>query len=154
MNVIEPEEVSHVDYALLLDDTGLDPAEENRSREHLTGCAPCREELAESLSVVRALRELPPEILLDGPPEDGELLRQRVLRRVRTEATGMHGRQRMARVAGVAAALVALTSAGAIVGQAAGDGPREAALPPASTAPTGSGARKARRSGPPGSWLP
>ncbi|MFI5605568.1 hypothetical protein [Amycolatopsis sp. NPDC051903] len=55
------------------------------------------------------LEAIPPELLLDGPPDDADLLLQRTLRQVRAEASGARGRGRaLAATAAVAVAAAAL----------------------------------------------
>lgn len=68
---------------------------------HLASCRWCASELTELREVTAMLDGVPPEVLLDGPPEGGELLLKRTVRQVRREAGG-RGR----RVAAAAAAVV------------------------------------------------
>lgn len=84
---------------------------------HLKTCADCRTEV-ESLQEMREfLGTLPPEALLDGPPERGDLLLQRTLRQVRSEARTAAGRGRFAAIgAAVVIAAVAL-GAGVLLGR-------------------------------------
>jgi hypothetical protein len=58
----------------------LDPGDVREVEEHLSGCADCRQQLAELEEMKAALGEVPPEAFLDGPPTDGDLLLQRTLR--------------------------------------------------------------------------
>jgi anti-sigma factor RsiW len=68
---------------------------------HLAVCGWCTNELRELQEVTTLLEGMPPELLLDGPPDGSDLLLRRTMRQVRKE-TG-RGRRR---VLGVAAALV------------------------------------------------
>jgi anti-sigma factor RsiW len=68
--------------------------------QHLAVCGWCTNELRELREVTALFNGLPPELLLDGPPDGGDLLLRRTVRQVRREA----GRRR--RVLGVAAAVV------------------------------------------------
>lgn len=117
----------------------LDPEETRAVELHLASCAACRLELA-GLDEARAmLGEVPPEVFLDGPPDGGDLMLQRTLRRVRTEST-RGDRQRMALVAASVAVLVAAAlGSGVLVGRGtAGSQPAQVAPPsaaPASTSP-------------------
>ncbi|WP_326567705.1 hypothetical protein VSH64_38695 [Amycolatopsis rhabdoformis] len=64
------------------------------------------------------LEAVPPELLLDGPPDDADLLLQRTLRQIRTEASGARRRGRtLAATAAVVVAAAAL-GLGALIGQA------------------------------------
>ena len=89
----------------------LDEAETRTVDAHLTTCAECRAELAELAALRDDLGEVPPEAFLDGPPEGGDLLLQRTLRRVRGERSRT-GRQRTA----LAAASVVVFAAAALGG--------------------------------------
>ena len=103
----------HVDMAGYLLEM-FSPQERRRADEHLAGCAACRAEIESLGEWSQALRELPDAMLLDGPPEDADLLLQRTLRQVRQESSA--GRQRrLATVTSIAAAAVALALAGGVV---------------------------------------
>jgi hypothetical protein len=65
----------------------LDRDEARAVRHHLATCAACRQELAELEELKEVLGDVPPEAFLDGPPEDGDLLLQRTLRQVRSQAS-------------------------------------------------------------------
>ncbi|NKQ56861.1 zf-HC2 domain-containing protein [Amycolatopsis sp. K13G38] len=88
----------------------LDPQEIRAMEWHLASCGRCQAELVELRMSRAALDDLPLEALLEGPPEDGELLLRRVLRQVRHEAAARSRRRRLA--VGVAAAAVAAAFAG------------------------------------------
>ncbi|MGW4483837.1 anti-sigma factor [Amycolatopsis sp. NPDC004368] len=69
------------------------------------------------------LEAIPPELLLNGPPDDADLLLQRTLRQVRAEASGTRRRGRtLAATAAVAVAAAAL-GLGALVGHAGTSAP-------------------------------
>ncbi|GGP63485.1 anti-sigma factor family protein [Saccharothrix coeruleofusca] len=116
----------------------LDEREARAVEEHLATCPRCHDELAELRAMEEALGEVPPEALLDGPPEDGDLLLQRTLRQVRAERGGQVRRRRVG--VGLAAAAVAavVLGGGFAVGRGtAPDGGGQAAstapAPPAGT---------------------
>ncbi|RLK61574.1 anti-sigma factor family protein [Actinokineospora cianjurensis] len=95
----------------------LDDDERAAVQRHLADCAECRVEL-EALEEVRDMAgELPEEALLDGPPDDGDLLLARTLRQVRSEANA--SRNRSIAIAGVAAAVViaAVLGTGVVIGR-------------------------------------
>ena len=83
----------------------LDEREVRAVEDHLATCAPCRAELAELRAMEEAMGDVPPEALLDGPPDGGDLLLQRTLRQVRAERGGQVRRRRVG--LGLAAAAVA-----------------------------------------------
>ncbi|CCH33735.1 zf-HC2 domain-containing protein [Actinosynnema sp. NPDC047251] len=83
----------------------LDEPEVRAVEEHVAACPRCRTEVDELRAVEEAMGEVPPEMLLDGPPEGGDLLLRRALRQVRDERGGEVRRRRLG--LGVAAAVVA-----------------------------------------------
>jgi hypothetical protein len=96
---------------------GLLDGEDTRVTEaHVAGCPRCRWELAELREVDAALRRVPPELFLDGPPQGGELVLQRTLRQVRKESGVRRGRRR-ALVAAVVVALIGTGAAGVALGR-------------------------------------
>ena len=103
----------HVDMAGYLMDM-LSPEEKQRADEHLAGCDECRGEIESLREWSAQLGEVPEAMLLDGPPDDADLLLQRTLRQVRKESTGKRHR-RLATVTSIAAAAVAVAVAGGIV---------------------------------------
>lgn len=107
----------------------LDEREARAVEDHVATCPRCRDELAELRAMEEALDEVPPEALLDGPPEGGDLLLQRTLRQVRAERGGRVRRRRVG--IGLAAAAVAAVVLGG--GFAVGRG----------TAPDGGGGGRA-----------
>ncbi|WP_026421553.1 anti-sigma factor family protein [Actinokineospora inagensis] len=112
----------------------LDEDERAAVERHLADCADCRAELRDLEEVRDMAGELPPEALLEGPPEDGDLLLARTLRQVRAEVTA--DRNRRIAVAGVAAAVViaAVLGAGVAIGRSTGTpvagGPTVTVSPP------------------------
>jgi hypothetical protein len=128
----------HVDMAGYLMEM-LTPEEKLRADEHLTGCAECRDEIESLQEWSSAMREIPEEMLLDGPPEDADLLLQRTLRQVRKEAAGGRTR-RFAVLATAAAAVVAVAIGGGVV---LGRGTADTSVPQAqgSSAPVVAGTR-------------
>lgn len=114
---------------------GLDEEQRRSVEDHLAGCARCRQERVGLEAVTAMLGELPPEALLDGPPEDGELLLQRTLRQVRRESTRTSWRRRAA--LGAAAGLLVLTAlaGGMALGRGQQQPPLAAAPPAAPSAP-------------------
>jgi putative zinc finger protein len=94
----------------------LDDEDARATEAHVAGCARCRWELAELREVDAALRRVPPELFLDGPPEGGELVLQRTLRQVRKESGVRRGRRR-ALVAAVVVALIGTGAAGVALGR-------------------------------------
>ncbi|MFD7905896.1 anti-sigma factor family protein [Kitasatospora sp. NPDC059747] len=111
----------------------LDPAEAAAVERHLADCPACRQEVTELRELETALGEVPPELLVDGPPEGGDLLLQRTLRRARAER-GSALRRRRARI-GAAAAVAAAAAlvAGIALGRTTAPAPPVAAGPAPST---------------------
>ena len=107
----------------------LDPAQSRAVEEHLAGCPACRREWEELRGMVDLLDDVPPEAFLDGPP-DADLMLQRTVRQIRTEAAAQRRRRRFL-LTGVAAAVTAVVlSGGVLIG-------REIAPPPAVVAAPG-----------------
>ena len=102
----------HVDMAGYLMDM-LSPEDKQRADEHLAGCDECRGEIESLREWSAQLGEVPEAMLLDGPPDDADLLLQRTLRQVRKESSGKRHR-RLATVTSIAAAAVAVAVAGGI----------------------------------------
>jgi len=95
----------------------LDEQEVRALDEHLASCPDCRREVEDLRAMEAFLGEVPPEAMLDGPPEGGDLLLQRTLRQVRSERGGVARRRQFA--LGAAAAVVAalVLGAGVFVGK-------------------------------------
>jgi anti-sigma factor RsiW len=113
----------------------LDPQETSAVEEHLVTCARCRDELRELGEIRAELDDLPPEALLDGPPEGGDLLLQRTFRQVRAESQKRLVRNRI--TAGAAAVVIAaaLVAGGLVIGRQTA--PQPIAHPAPTTAPAG-----------------
>jgi len=92
----------------------LDPGEARMVHQHLSGCPECQREVSELMMIRRALDQVPPEAFLDGPPQDGDLLLRRTLRRVATEVATPPPRRSMVGVTVAAAAAVAVALGGGI----------------------------------------
>jgi hypothetical protein len=113
----------------------LTPDEIRAVEGHLETCTECREEAAVLRELQQLLADMPPEVLLDGPPDDADLLLQRTLRQVRTESSAAEGRRRhLAAAAAAAVAAVALVG-GVLVGRVTLGEQTVIAEPPASTQP-------------------
>ncbi|HEX6354576.1 zf-HC2 domain-containing protein [Actinophytocola sp.] len=116
----------------------LDPVEARMVQGHLAGCADCQREVSELMMIRRALDQVPPEAFLDGPPESGDLLLRRTLRRVATEA-GPPPRRSMTGLVVVGAAAAAVALVGGIfvgretTGDAATAAPRTVTVEPSPT---------------------
>lgn len=91
----------------------LEPNEAAAVNAHAAACPVCQHELEELRAMKDSLGELPPEALLDGPPEGAELALQRTLRQVRTERATMRSR-RLSMVVGAAAMVGAVLLGGGI----------------------------------------
>ena len=119
----------------------LDEQEVRGMDQHLASCPDCKRELEELRDMEAFLGEVPPEAMLDGPPEGGDLLLQRTLRQVRAERGGVARRRQFA--IGAAAAVVAavVLGAGVFVGKATS--PDVTALPTPTVAPDPAGTRLA-----------
>jgi hypothetical protein len=118
----------------------LSPAEREQADEHLAGCAECRGEVDSLREWTAALEAVPEAMLLDGPPEDADLLLQRTLRQVRKETAGQ--RHRRSALVGAAAAVVlaAALAGGVALGRGTADSTplaRPTAAPSAPATPSG-----------------
>lgn len=94
----------------------LDPTAARAVEEHLDGCESCRTDHAELVEMTELLGDVPPEALLDGPP-DGDLVLARALRQVRAETGARRRRRRSVAVGAAAAALVVVLGGGVLVGR-------------------------------------
>jgi anti-sigma factor RsiW len=103
----------HVDMAGYVMDM-LTPEEKQQADSHLAACTECRTEIESLREWSAALTEVPDAMLLDGPPDDADLLLQRTLRQVRDESAGRRHR-RLATVTSIAAAAVLVAIAGGIM---------------------------------------
>jgi anti-sigma factor RsiW len=95
----------------------LEPGERLGVESHVERCEECRGELHELRAMSRLLGDLPPEALLEGPPEDADLLLQRTLGRVRTERRREVVRRRWSIGAAASVAAVALAGGGIVLGR-------------------------------------
>ncbi|MGW1024036.1 zf-HC2 domain-containing protein [Streptomyces sp. NPDC002577] len=111
----------------------LDDQEVRAVEEHVAACERCREELDGLREMEAALGEVPPEAFLDGPPEGGDLLLQRTLRRVRSERDGVERRRRTVLVAVAAVAAAAVLGGGVVIGRGIGGETAQVADPPATS---------------------
>ena len=111
----------------------LDPDRTRAVEQHLATCAGCRRDLEDLTAVTDLLGEVPPEALLEGPP-DGDLVLRRTLRQIRTEAGAERRRLLWTRVAGAAAAVAVLTAGGVALGRSTGAEPIVVAAPAAPAA--------------------
>jgi anti-sigma factor RsiW len=100
----------------------LDPQRTRAVEEHLARCAACRRDLEDLTAVTDLLGEVPPEALLDGPP-DGDLVLQRTLRQIRAEAAADRRRRLVPRIAAAVAAVAVLAGGGVAVGRATAPDP-------------------------------
>jgi len=110
----------HVDIAGYLFGL-LDPVEYRRVEEHLATCGPCRHEVTVLREIEDSLDEVPPELFLDGPDPQADLLLQRTLRAAREESGASARRSRGRVLVAAAAAVVALALAaggGLVLGRA------------------------------------
>ncbi|WNV89358.1 zf-HC2 domain-containing protein [Umezawaea sp. Da 62-37] len=105
----------------------LDEQEVRAVEDHLSTCPECRAELDDLRAVEASLGDVPPEALLDGPPEGGDLLLQRTLRQMRTERGGAVRRRQFALGAAAAVVIAVVLGSGVVVGRSTA--PQEEALP-------------------------
>ncbi|TWP52241.1 anti-sigma factor [Lentzea tibetensis] len=122
----------------------LDEQEVRDVDEHLASCPDCAREIDDLKAMEAALGEVPPEAMLDGPPEGGDLLLQRTLRQVRTERGGVARRRQF--TVGIAAAVIAAAVLGTGVWLGKGttvEPGGNVALPTQSTAPDPAGTKLA-----------
>jgi anti-sigma factor RsiW len=108
----------------------LDRQEMRAMEQHLASCRRCQAELAELRMTRAALDGLPPEAMLDGPPDGADLLLQRTLRQIRRE-TGQQVRRRRTMAASAAVVVaVAFAGGGVVLGRTtAPPGTTQAAAP-------------------------
>lgn len=125
----------HVDLAGYLVDT-LTPEQRRAADDHLTGCEECRAEVESLREWTAALRAVPEPMLLEGPPDGGDLLLQRTLRQVRTESTGRRRRHLGLVSAAAALAAIAAIGGGIYAGRSTAPPDQLAQPAPATTQPT------------------
>ncbi|MFF5288074.1 anti-sigma factor family protein [Paractinoplanes globisporus] len=127
----------HVDLAGYLMEM-LTPDEKQRADSHLAGCAACREEIESLQEWSSALRDIPEEMLLDGPPEDADLVLQRTLRQVRQESSGGRLRRLTVLTTAAAAIIAVAVGGGVILGRGtAPETPPQAQGSPSASVPAG-----------------
>ncbi|MFB9683824.1 anti-sigma factor family protein [Amycolatopsis plumensis] len=137
MNSVDESHTQLGAYAL----GALDPHEAaDFERRHLQTCAQCRFDLNELVALRDSLDEVPPEAFLDGPPEGGDLLLQKTLRRVRDEeervAPARSGGRRGLALVAAAVLVVAALGGGVLVGRQTAEPPPQALpAPPPSGVP-------------------
>lgn len=133
MNSVDESHTQLGAYAL----GALDPGEAaDFERRHLQTCAQCRFDLNELVALRQSLDEVPPEAFLDGPPEGGDLLLQKTLRRVRDEETAAPVRSTSRRGLALVAAAVLVVAAlggGILVGRQTGSSEPQLAIPAPAT---------------------
>ncbi|MBB4691422.1 anti-sigma factor family protein [Paractinoplanes abujensis] len=134
--VTTPETGDHVDLAGYLVGE-LTPGQRAEADRHLAGCAECRAEVESLGEWTSRLRAVPAEMLLEGPPDGGDLLLQRTLREVRKQSSGERNR-RTVLVSAAAAVLVAVAIGGGVLAgrSTAPEAPVAQAPPPLATSPT------------------
>jgi hypothetical protein len=135
----------HVDIAGYLVEM-LTPEQKQRADAHIRGCAECRDEIESMQQWSSALRDVPGVMLLDGPPEGADLLLQRTLRQVRTEASHKRQRRSGVLVSAAAAVIVAAIAGGVLIGR--GTAPSTPLAQPTATASVPAGTRSATAVGP------
>jgi anti-sigma factor RsiW len=106
----------HVDMAGYLMEM-LTPDEKRQADEHLAACTECRDEIESLQEWSAALRDIPEEMLLDGPPDDADLVLQRTLRQVRQESSGSRLRGLAVLTTAAAVVLAVAVGGGVILGR-------------------------------------
>lgn len=97
--------------------------------KHIDGCEVCRMDSVSLREMQEFLGEVPPEAMLEGYPDDADLVLQRTLRQVRTEKTAARRRSRFLTAAAAVVAAAALVTGGVLVGQSATSQPQQVAIP-------------------------
>lgn len=95
----------------------FDEDERLATQAHLATCERCRLEVADLEVMHASLGEIPPEALLEGPPDEADLLLRRVLREVAQESGGSTLRRRGVAALAATAAAVAVLAGGVSVGR-------------------------------------
>lgn len=115
----------------------LDEREVRAVEDHLSTCPHCRDELTELRLMEEALGDVPPEAMLEGPPDGGDLLLQRTLRQIRKERTVVVRRRQFG--VGIAAAVVAavVLGGGIMVGRTTAPSGGGLAVPTQTSPPAG-----------------
>jgi hypothetical protein len=111
---------NHVDLAGYLTKS-LDAEQVRLVEEHLADCAGCRDEVESLREWTMALEAVPEAMLLDGPPEGGDLLLQRTLRQIRDESSGRRHRRTALMSAAAAVVVAAAIGSGVVLGRGTAD---------------------------------
>ncbi len=135
-----PETGGHVDMAGYVMEM-LTPEEKQQADEHLAGCDECRGEIDSLREWSARLAEVPEPMLLDGPPDDADLLLQRTLRQVRQESAGRRHRRLALMTTAAAAVLAVAVGGGVVLGR--GSAPTDQVAQPPATASAPAGTRTA-----------
>ncbi|MFG1992089.1 anti-sigma factor family protein [Actinoplanes sp. NPDC048988] len=106
----------HVDLAGYLVDT-LGPEQRRDVERHLSGCGQCRDEVESLRDWQTALAAVPEAMLMEGPPDGGDLLLQRTLRQVRQESAGQRRRSTALMASAAAVVAVAIIGGGVLAGR-------------------------------------
>ena len=114
----------------------LEPGERGEVERHLDGCEHCRLEVRDLREIEAALGEVPPEALIEGPPEDGDLLLQRTLHEVRGEQSRSDWQRRGLWAAAAVVVGAAVLAGGTLLGRSTAPTGPVVALPAPSTAAT------------------
>nr|WP_232328303.1 zf-HC2 domain-containing protein [Kibdelosporangium sp. MJ126-NF4]CEL20282.1 putative transmembrane anti-sigma factor [Kibdelosporangium sp. MJ126-NF4]CTQ97508.1 putative transmembrane anti-sigma factor [Kibdelosporangium sp. MJ126-NF4] len=139
----------------------LPPDQAAEVRQHVDGCAECRQETDTLRQMQEFLGEVPPEALLEGYPEDADLVLRRTLHRMRKESSATQRRTRFLRAAAAVVVAVALAGGGVLLGQSTAP-TQPTALPPVTQPPgvkvasgtdSATGARMAVRITPAAGWV-
>ncbi|SHN48116.1 anti-sigma factor family protein [Cryptosporangium aurantiacum] len=104
----------HVDIAGYLFGL-LDPIEFRRVEEHLSTCPSCRHEVTVLREIENALDDVPPELFLDGPDPEADLLLQRTLRAAREETASRRSWGRAVLAGAAAVVAIALAVGGGVL---------------------------------------
>jgi hypothetical protein len=108
--------------------------------QHIAGCEECRQETDTLREMQEFLGEVPPEALLEGYPEDADLVLQKTLRRMRSESSAARRQSRFLTAAAAVVVAAALVTGGVFVGQSTSDGQQPTAggtQTPTATQPPG-----------------
>jgi hypothetical protein len=144
----------------------LTPDQAAEVEQHIAGCEECRQETDTLREMQEFLGEVPPEALLEGYPEDADLVLQKTLRQMRSESSAAKRQTRFLTAAAAVVVAAALVTGGVFVGQstsgssdpiAGGTQTSTATQPPgvrfASTTDAATGARITVRVTPAAGWV-
>jgi anti-sigma factor RsiW len=113
----------------------LEPDEVVAVERHLSSCPICSEELPLLRATVSGLEKLPPEALIDGPPDGAELLVRRTVHRIDEQRGQPRGLPRRALAVAAVAAAIAIGS-GIVIGRGTAPTHTAGGSAGASTSPT------------------